>query len=159
MKADSAESHASSGFTLIEVLIASVLLVVGVVGMLGIFPQSYLGTTTSGRISVLNHLAAESIEPLRALPYDDSNLDAGEHPAQAIDSTGQRYYPIPGLEEEYSLRWTVLAGPRDGSGTAEPEIKTIMVEATYLVRYTLFGAKIERGESLEVIMSTFITDE
>ena len=96
MKADSAESHASSGFTLIEVLIASVLLVVGVVGMLGIFPQGYLGTTNSGRISVLNHLAAESIEQLRSLPYDDSDLAAGEHPAQAIDSTGQRYYPIPG---------------------------------------------------------------
>ena len=155
----SARSHASSGFTLIEVLVSSVVLVVGVVGMLGIFPQAYRDTTNSGRSSVLNHLAAERIEQLRSLPYDDSDLTAGIHPSQLIDSTGQAYYPVPGFDEEYSLRWTVLAGPTDGAGNPEPDIKTIVVEATYLIRYTLLGVPFERGDSLEVVMSTFVADD
>ena len=63
-----------------------------------------------------------------------------------------------GFNEDVSLRWQVSAGPTDGTGTAEPDIRTIVVEATYLVRYTAEGAPITGENSLEASVGTFLTD-
>ena len=154
-----AKRNASAGFTLIEVLVASVVLVVGVVGMMAVFPQSFRDTTNSGRLSMLNHLAAERIEELRRLGYSNSNLNTGTHPTLSTDSTGKKYYAVTGFDEEVSLRWTVSGGPTDGSGNAVADMKTIRIEATYLVRYDNSGNPIEGDDSLTVAMSTFVTDE
>ncbi len=147
-----------SGFSLIEVLVASLLLIVGVVGMLAVFPQAFRDSTNSGREAVLNHLAAEQVEVLRGLSLTHADLAVGTHPAQGIDSTGQRYYPVNGFDEDVSLRWQVSAGPTDGTGTAEPDIRTVVVEATYRVRYTTAGVPITDGNSLEASFETFLTD-
>ncbi len=148
---------AESGFTLIEVLIASVLMLVGVFGMLAVFPQAYGNSRDAGRVSVLNHLAAEKLEALRALNYSNSDLDPGLHPTLQNDSSGAKYYPVPGFNEAYSLRWTVLDGPTDGGGNPEPDIKTVVVEATYLTRYTLLGIPITADRSLESVFQTLVT--
>ena len=147
-----------SGFSLVEVLVASVLLIVGVVGMLAVFPQAFRNTTNSGREAVLNHLTTEKVEELRGLPLTDAELTAGTHPAQAFDSAGQRYYPVTGFDEDVSLRWQVSTGPTDGTGTAEPDIRTVIVEATYLVRYTAGGAPLTNDNSLEASFGTLLTD-
>ena len=147
-----------SGFSLIEVLVASVILIVGVVGMLAAFPQAFRNTTNSGREAVLNHLTMEKAEELRGLPLAHADLAVGTHPAQVFDSGGQRYYPAVGFGEEISLRWRVSAGPTDGTGTAGPEIRTVVVEATYLVRYTMAGAPITSDNSLEASFGTLLTD-
>ena len=147
-----------AGFSLVEVLVASLLLIVGVVGMLTVFPQAFRNTTNSGRETVLNHLMMEKVEELRGLPLAHADLGAGTHPAQAFDSSGARYYPVSGFGEEVSLRWLVSAGPTDGTGTAEPDIRTIVIEATYLVRYTAGGAPITGDNSLEASFGTLLTD-
>ena len=152
------ETESQAGFSLVEVLVASVLLIVGVVGMLAIFPQAFRNTTNSGREAVLNHLTMEKVEELRGLPLAHADLSLGFHPAQAFDSAGQRYYPAPGFDEDVSLRWQVSAGPTDGAGTAEPDIRTVVVEATYLVRYTAGGAPITNENSLEAFFGTLLTD-
>ena len=151
-------TESQSGFSLIEVLVASVILIVGVVGMLAAFPQAFRNTTNSGREAVLNHLTMEKNEELRGLPLAHADLAVGTHPAQAFDSAGQRYYPATGFAEEISLRWQVSAGPTDGTGTAEPDIRTVVVEATYRVRYTTAGVPITDGNSLEASFETFLTD-
>ena len=151
-------SNDQSGFTLVEVLVASLVLVVGVLGMLAVFVQAFNDTTNSGRSVVLNHLAAEKLEELRSLPFDVDELSTGTHPDQANDATGQKYYPAPGFDEDISLRWEVGAGPTDGSGTPEPSIKTIVVEATYRVRYTVEGVPITSATSLEASSGTLITN-
>ena len=78
--------------------------------------------------------------------------------AQAFDSAGQRYYPVSGFDEDTSLRWQVSAGPTDGTGTAEPDIRTLAVEATYLVRYTAGGAPITGENSLGTSFGTLLTE-
>ena len=152
------QSKAQSGFTLIEVLIASVVLAVSIVGMLAAFPQAFRATMSSGQVAVLNYLATEKLEQLRALPYDDSDLNAGVLPALATDSTGQRYYPVPRYDENFSLRWTVSNGPTDGTGTPVPFIKTVVVEATHRTRYTILGVRIMNENSLTAVIGTLVTE-
>ncbi len=158
MKRFRARSSQQSGFALIEVLIASIVMIIGVFGILAVFPNAYHTTTASGRVSVLNHLAAEKIEQLRSLDYAAAELSAGIHPALGTDSSSNKYYPVPGFGEEHSLRWTVSDGPTDGGNNPEPEMKTIVVEATYLTRYTVAEAPIETAQSLGVVFRTYLRE-
>ena len=133
-------------------------MIVGLVSVMAVFPQSLGTARESSRILVLNRLATEQLELLRSLNYEDSDLSSGAHPTLQFDSDGDRYYPVTGFPEEYSLRWAVQAGPTDGSGTAEPNMKTIVVEATYCVRYTAGGAPIENAGSVTTRFQTFLAD-
>jgi uncharacterized protein (TIGR02598 family) len=144
--------------TLVEVLVASVIMIVGLLSVMAIFPQSMGTARESSRILVLNRLATEQLEELRSLNYEDSDLSSGTHPTLQFDSNGDRYYPVTGFPEEYSLRWAVQAGPTDGSGTAEPNMKTIVVEATYWVRYTAGGVPIENPGSVTTQFQTLLAD-
>jgi len=144
--------------TLVEVLVASVIMIVGLVSVMAVFPQSLGTARESTRILVLNRLATEQLELLRSLDFEDSDLSSGSHPTQQFDSNGDRYYPVTGFPEEYSLRWTVQAGPTDGSGTADPNMKTIVVEATYWVRYTSGGVPVENPGSVTARFQTFLAE-
>ena len=150
-------ARGQEGLTLVEVLIASLVLLIGILGMMSVFPQAIGAAHRSSHTLVLNQLAKEKLESLRGLDYDHADLAVGVHPAQQFDSNGDRYYSVPGFAEDYSLRWTVQAGPTDGSGTAEPDIKTVVVESTYWVRYTLGGVPIENNRSLSMQYQTYIT--
>jgi len=144
--------------SLVEVLVASLIMIAGLVSVMAVFPQSLGTARESSRVLVLNRLAMEKLELLRSLDFDDGDLSLGVHPAIQFDSNGNRYYPVSSFPEEYSLRWTVQAGPTDGSGTAEPDMKTITVEATYWVRYTSGGAPVENAGSVTTRFRTFVAD-
>jgi len=62
------------------------------------------------------------------------------------------------MNEAYSLRWVVAAGPTDQSGTPEPNMKTVTVEATFLMRYTSGGAPLVTPNSIETVFQTFVTE-
>ncbi len=147
-----------AGFTLVEVLLASVIMLVGVFGLLAAFPQAFRSAKESGHRSVLNHLVSERLDDLRSLDYSDTLLSLGTHPAQVLDSQNQRYYPVSGFPEEFSLRWTVQSGPTDQSGTAEAQMKIVVVEGTYRVRYTSSGAAIEEADSSTIIVPTYLAE-
>jgi len=151
-------SSSQSGMTLVETLVASVLMIVGIFGLLAVFPQALGSARESGRVLILNRIAAEQLEELRALPYGAADLATGTHPPQQFDSDLERYYPVSGMDQSYSLRWIVSAGPTDQSGTAEPDMKTVTVEATYLVRYTAGGAPSTNQDSIESVYHTFVTE-
>ncbi len=110
-----APGRSESGFTLVEVLVASLIMIIGVFGVLAAFPQAFRSAKESGHRSVLNHLVGEKLDDLRSLDYSDTSLALGTHPAQQVDSQSQRYYPVPGFPEEFSLRWTVSNGPTEQS--------------------------------------------
>ena len=144
--------------TLIETLVASALMIVGIFGLLAVFPQALTSARESGRVLILNRIAAEHLEQLRSLPYGAADLATGTHPPQQFDSDSDRYYPVGGMDQSYSVRWIVSAGPTDQTGTPEPDMKTVTVEATYLVRYTAAGAPIADQDSLESVFHTFVTE-
>jgi Tfp pilus assembly protein PilV len=150
-------ARGQEGLTLVEVLVASVVLMIGILGVMAVFPQSISAVHRSNHTLVLNQLANEKLEELRALDYDHADLAVGVHPAQQSDSRGARYYPVPGFSEDYSLRWTVRAGPTDGSGSIEANVKTVVVESTHWVRYSSGGVPIERNASLSMQFQTYVT--
>ena len=156
MRAPLADVRKDSGFTLVEVLIATALLAIVLTSVLTVFPQAYHTTTNAGRVSVLNHLVSEKMEELRSYALTHADLSNGIHPTQATDSNGDNYYPVPGFGEQYSLRWIVGPGPTDGTGTAEPNMRTVVVQATYMTRYTSGGAALTTDLSLEVRALTYV---
>ena len=140
------QPNSESGLTILEVLVASVLMAVGILGLLAIFPQALGSARDSGRRMVLNQLASQKLEELRSLGYTDADLTLGVHPAQSTDSDGQNYYAITSMPEDYSMRWTVA------------NMKTVTVEAAYRVRYTAGGDPIPRTGSYANVFRTFITE-
>jgi Tfp pilus assembly protein PilV len=138
------------------VLLAGSILAVGILGLLALYPQSLESARRSGESLVLHQLANERMEALRSLAHDDADLNAGVHPATVFDSNGDRYYPVSGFPEQYSVRWTVQAGPTDGTGTAEPNMKTVTVEASYRVRYTAGGDPITENASQTVPLRIYL---
>ena len=153
-----APARSQAGFTLVEVLVASIIMTVGVFGVLAAFPHSFRSAKESGHRSVLTHLVSEKLDDLRSLDYADSSLDPGTHPTQQFDSQGQRYYPVQGFPEEFSVRWTVTDGPTDWSGAPEDEMKIVVVEGTHLVRYTVSGTPIEDTGSVTVVVPTYLAE-
>ena len=153
-----APARSQSGFTLVEVLVASLIMIIGVFGILASFPHAFRSAKESGHRSVLNHLVGEKLDDLRSLDYSDTFLVLGVHPAQQTDSQSQRYYPVPGFPEEFSLRWTVSNGPTDGSGASVDKMKIVVVEGTYLVRYSSSGTPAEETDSVTVVTPTYLTE-
>ena len=62
--------------TLVEVLVASVIMIVGLVSVMAVFPQSLGTARESSRILVLNRLATEKLESLRSLDFNASDLSS-----------------------------------------------------------------------------------
>lgn len=125
-----------------EALAATVVLAVGVLGTLAVFPQALNTSRRSSETLTLRELAVERAETLRSLPFDHADLAIGVHPIQQTDSVGAGYYPVAGFPQAYSVRWVVSAGPTDGAGVADPNLKTVQVDATHRIRYTNTGNQI-----------------
>ena len=153
-----APARSQAGFTLLEVLVASVIMIVGVFGVLAVFPHAFRSAKESGHRSVLQHLVGEKLDDLRSVDYADSSLALGTHPTQQFDSQTQRYYPVQGFPEEFSVRWTVLNGPTDSSGGSVAKMKIVVVEGTYLVRYSSSGTPIEETNSVTVVVPTYLAE-
>src|SRR4029077_9981234 len=64
------------GFTLVETLIAMVILSVGLVALGGLAAQSWNGTPRSGFSALAAHLATEKLEDLSRWPTFDPNVYA-----------------------------------------------------------------------------------
>ncbi|MGY8779798.1 MAG: type IV pilus modification PilV family protein [Longimicrobiales bacterium] len=83
--------NSTRGFTLVELIVALVILSIGTLGLAGstrhVVRQVALGRVTSERASALS----STIESLRALPYDDV--------AASTDSIG-----------DYAIEWSVISG-------------------------------------------------
>ena len=68
------------GFTLVELLVSIVILGVGIVGIMTLFPQSYRHVGNAGRLSIMNHLGQQKLDELKTLGYSDTDLIDGTHP-------------------------------------------------------------------------------
>ena len=62
------------GFTLVEVMIAMVVLLIGILGVLGMQYFSIAGNATSREIRLATHLSQEMIEQLKGTPYPNLTL-------------------------------------------------------------------------------------
>jgi len=98
------------GFTFIELLIVLAIFAIAVLAVAAMQVTS-INTNASARMSgEASTLAANQVEALMVLPYDDGNLDPGAH--EATDGA-------------YTVNWNVTEIDIDGDGTNDS--KTIVV--------------------------------
>jgi prepilin-type N-terminal cleavage/methylation domain-containing protein len=120
------QSMGQRGFSLIELLIAVVLLALTAISLMALFPTGLRQITKAGRTSVINHLAVQKIDELMQAGYGSPDLTAGIHP-----TTNQFMLTDPDLSN-YSLKWTVT----DNTPFSDPPTKTVVVEVGYLLYQT-----------------------
>jgi type IV pilus assembly protein PilV len=65
----------SNGFTLIEVLIALVILAISLLALAGLMTTTTKNNSVGGRITEAATLAQDKLEELRALPWDSIPVD------------------------------------------------------------------------------------
>ena len=118
-------SRGSRGFSLIELLVALVVLSLGVLALARLFPAASREQLRDRMRTAASYYAQDKVEALRALPTTDINLADGRHPGaltnESLGTTGawQRYYTISHLDEpldnlarvDVVVRWTTARGP------------------------------------------------
>jgi prepilin-type N-terminal cleavage/methylation domain-containing protein len=103
-----------NGFSLIEILIAILILSLSILGIMAVFPTSYRHITSSGRISTINHLAQWKIDELRGTSFSDPDLTAGIH-TSALTSP----------YADYSVSWDVTFN------APQANMRSVTVTVTY----------------------------
>jgi type II secretory pathway pseudopilin PulG len=95
--------HAERGASLIELMIALVVLALGILAVARLFPAGTRSQVSDKMMTSANYYAQEKIEILNHLQWSDAQLTDGRHPAgTAIEPCGtsgrwQRYYEISSL--------------------------------------------------------------
>ncbi len=74
-----ATARLERGHTLIEVMIATAIFTVGVLGIMPLYYRTAEGLTTSNKLVEATALAEAKLHELRRLPWDDALLDEGDH--------------------------------------------------------------------------------
>jgi len=99
----------SRGFTLAEVMIASMVLTIGLLAVVGMFPVGYGQVADAGRMTLAVTGARQILEDVGALPFASlSNLNG-------FDTTNPATLPASDPELTVARRWRyMLAGAGDG---------------------------------------------
>lgn len=96
-------ANPSRGFSLLELMVALIVLSIGVMAVARIFPAGTRGQTQDRMQSTASYLAQEEIERVTGLDFDDAELSAGRHPAgTAVEECGNnghwsRWYEVEGV--------------------------------------------------------------
>ena len=101
----------SSGFTLIEVLIAFAIFALGIMALVRLQSIYIGGNASAGMQTEATSLAAQWMEKLKILPYHHADLDAAGNPHQ--QDVGA-----------YNIRWDVA------EHTPINDVKTILITVT-----------------------------
>ncbi len=115
------EGPQAPGFTLVELLLAALLLVVAIVGLLTAVPVGYRDIVYGGRVSQAVELAQQKLEDLKDVPFP---------PTSGTQTSGP-----------YTLTWTVT-GVGFGAAAADLQKVTVTVswaQTTRPGRYDLAG--------------------
>jgi prepilin-type N-terminal cleavage/methylation domain-containing protein len=109
-----------SGFSLIEILFALVLISLTIVGVAQLFPSASRGQVRNRMLQGATYLAQEQLETLGNLTWSDASLTVGRHPAAGTQPCGaggawNRYWQVasmaPPLDNlkliTVTVQWTV----------------------------------------------------
>ncbi len=107
--------HGQAGASLLEVLLATLLLLVISVFVLPMFSSSLNSTLAGGRSSELSTLAQQSVEILRERPVDHPDWDltgamCGADPCVQESNPNNWYWPSSGIDKLGDEGWLDTAG-------------------------------------------------
>lgn len=82
------------GFTLLELLVSSLILAIGIIGLASLFPAAMRSTLLTRQNTQAVEICQATIEFLRSLPFTADELSAGTHGPDTIDSKFVRTYTV-----------------------------------------------------------------
>ena len=115
--------HDQRGFTIVEVMVAASLLLIGVLGVLSLVDGANARTTTSRSREAGLNLARELVEGARLVPYSQAGQDTIVGRLQAgdglADSSGATGYQVRrrGVTYTVATESCLMDDPNDGVGT------------------------------------------
>ena len=124
------------GFSLIEVMMALMVMAIGIFSVARLFPAGARGQVQDRLTVGANDYAQEKLEYLRGLAWSDANLTEGRHPAgSATESCGsgrwQRFYVVTTMASPLdNLKKVDVTGSWSGAGTSGRAVTT----STYVRR-------------------------
>ncbi|MBI3180278.1 MAG: prepilin-type N-terminal cleavage/methylation domain-containing protein [Deltaproteobacteria bacterium] len=92
------------GFSLIELMVASMLFLVGALGLLRLMYSSSEGVTVAQKLTQATQLARTKLDELVMLPYDDAALAIGavhEDGVKNLGPAGTSYTPSGGATGDF----------------------------------------------------------
>ena len=101
------------GFTIIEVLIAMMIVTIALVAIVGMFPQGYKQVTDAGRLTMAVTTARAVHEDIRLVPFGNlMNLNG-------FDSTNPGTVPVSMPEGDLATRWQADMSAAEGRTTVQ----------------------------------------
>ena len=97
------DARRDRGMSLVELLIALIVLAVGVLAVAGLFPAATHSQLQSRIRTTASYYAQQKVEDLEGLSFSDTALTAGRHPggiateALGASSEWRRYYQVTNL--------------------------------------------------------------
>jgi len=100
-----------AGFTLLEVLVAMVILAIGLLGLTALQIVAVKGNTYSNEMTHAAMLARQKFEQFRLMSYSDPQLlpSNNPHTEDVTDSRGQRYTLTWNVQDHTSLVMRTVA--------------------------------------------------
>ena len=86
----------NAGLSLVEILVAMIILGFGITMVMRMLPDSNAATTRARNMTKATNLAQEKLEQLMSAPFDDTDLTAGAHPD-----------PTNPINDHFNRSWTV----------------------------------------------------
>src|SRR2546426_6869104 len=105
------------GFTLLEVMVAALILAIGILAVVGVFDSSRRLTTISEENEVVAHRAELELERIQAMPF--SGVALTSTPAHSTDASDPDFY-VSGSPASY--RWD--------QGQSGPKTDQLVVDGT-----------------------------
>lgn len=90
---------AERGMTMVEMMIALIVLSIGLLGIAAIFPSGRRFSTRDRMLTTASDLALQKFEQIRTYSYSDPNLTVGTHPTASGENVGPN--------NRYVRWWTV----------------------------------------------------
>src|SRR5262245_12960274 len=147
--------RSNRGFTLVETLIATAVLVTGLVAVAQLFPYSIRSNASSRQTTTATMIMDDKLEALRALPLADTALNAGGSLNPASPATG--YYDYVTVASNGTVTVSASSSPTaylrlwQVSGT-NPKTITVVV---YAVRNGISRTRLEATRSSTLVTDTF----
>lgn len=117
------------GFSLVEILVGGLVLVVGLIALSQLFASSAMRVLESDVRSVLNQVAAQELESIRALPYSDIGTANGWPHGDLLDEETRTVGGTPVKIERKVIFWIDSSDSRGTSAPASYRRVTVSVSA------------------------------
>ena len=147
------------GFTLLEALMASGILVVGLVAVAMVFPYAITTNASSRQTTTASMLVAQKMEALRTIPLTDAALNVGGSLNPASPATGYYDYVTVASGGTITSSTVIAASARSRaflrlwqvSGT-NPKTVTVVV---YTVENGYWRGLLEATRSSTIVTDTY----